>query len=278
MRGRGSTFVAIIPRDGGPVTPTAPRPPSPALAPPPGVALILVVDDDARERAWLARVLTGAGYAVVTAASGVEAIAAARARPVDAVTLDLVLPDMSGWQVLAALRRERPEVPVIAVTVVADRQAAAAFPLAEYLVKPVQGPDLVTALRRAGVSPDGRPTVLVVDDDAPTRRLVEASLTPLGYRVVAAIDGAAGLEAAAAVAPAAIVLDLMMPALDGFEFLARYRTTPASRGVPVIVWSAKQLTAADRTRLGEAATRVIPKGDGATVLLGTLDAVLRGAR
>lgn len=89
------------------------------------------------------------------------------------------------------------------------------------------------------------------------------------------VDGAAGLTAAAAAAPAAVVLDLLMPTMDGLEFLARYRATPAGRGVPVIVSSAKELTVADRARLSEAATRVVPKRAGsARPLLDTLEAVL----
>lgn len=136
--------------------------------------------------------------------------------------------------------------------------------------------DLLASLAGVGLTPElGRP-ILVVDDDPSARRLAEATLAKLGYRVIGAASGAAGLRAAEADSPAAVVLDLIMPKMDGFEFLVRYRATPEGRRAPVIVWTAKDLTVEDRVRLDGAAARVLGKRDGgAEFLLEALDTVLR---
>jgi CheY-like chemotaxis protein len=171
---------------------------------------------------------------------------------------------MSSREVLAAIRARGPNehVPVIVLTVVAEKGAAAGFPIHDFLVKPVQAEELLASLQRANVPPERGRKVLVVDDDPRALKLMEATLTHLGYRPVCEADGLSGLRAAEQERPAAVVLDLVMPGMDGFEFLDHFRRTALGRRTPVIVWTVKELTEADRARLRATAQGVILKSQG----------------
>jgi PAS domain S-box-containing protein len=259
--GVGSTFSAVLPRAAGP----APEPPpAPADAPAPGAPGVLVIEDDPAERDWLSGVLAGAGYAVETATTGAEAVEKCRRRAFAAITLDLFLPDMTGRDLLRAIQAGGPNesVPVIVLTVVAERGAVAGFNIHDFLIKPVQADELVASLRRAGAPPDGTWKILVVDDDPDALKVMEATLNYLGYLPVCRPGGDEGLRAAAEERPAAVVLDLMMPGVDGFEFLDHFRRTPLGRATPVIVWTVKDLTAEDRVRLRSMAQGVVMKTQG----------------
>jgi PAS domain S-box-containing protein len=260
--GQGSVFSAVLPR----VAAATPPPREPAGA---GGPRVLIIEDDAQDRAWLVRVLTVAGYAVETATTGAEALARCRQRPFGAVTLDLLLPDRSGWEVLRAIRDDGPnrDVPVIVVTVATERGIAAGFPIQDFLSKPVRAEDLLASLERAGVTPDGTRRVLVVEDDAAAAALMEAILRDLGFQPVCAPDAETGLQALLEQPPAAVVLDLLLPGMDGFEFLARLRKTAAGHRLPVIVWTSKDLTAEEQTRLRASAQSVVLKNTGGTTVL-----------
>jgi DNA-binding response OmpR family regulator len=225
---------------------------------------LLVIEDDPEDRAWLLGVLCGAGYAVETAANGAEAAAKCQDRTFDAITLDLLLPDMNSRDMLRAIRTEgaNKEVPVIVLTLVAEPGAVAGFTIHDFLVKPVPGDELLASLRRAGVPPDGTRSVLVVDDDPSALKLMEVQLHQLGYRPICRPDGATGLMAADQEQPAIVVLDLMMPGIDGFEFLERFRRTATGQRTPVIVWTVKDLTREDHVRLRSMAQGVVLKGEG----------------
>jgi len=260
--GQGSCFSAVLPRR------AAAAPPEPEVqVVAPGVdrgASILVVEDDARDRAWLVKVLKEAGYTVSAAATGAEAVQLSRERDFQAVTLDLLLPDMSGWEALRALREEgrSRDVATVVVSVVAEREAGAAFLIDGFLVKPASSPELLSALKAAGVPPRRDGPVLVVDDDPGALRLMELALRGLGYEPVCCSDARSGLHAAETAKPGAVILDLLMPEIDGFEFLARFRRTPGGRHTPVLVWTAKDVTGEERARLHEAAQAVVLKRDG----------------
>jgi CheY-like chemotaxis protein len=249
----------------------APAPPL-AVAAPAGAPTVLCIEDDARDRVWLVETLQRAGYAVDWACDGAEGIARCRERAYDAITLDLLLPDMNGRDVLKVVRGEGLNVatPVIIVTVVSEKGIAAGFHVQDILVKPVQDEDLLAALKRAAVEPDGNHSVLVVDDNPNDLKLVEIALGRLGYRCRCVADGLAALEQAEREPPAAIVLDLAMPGFDGFEFLARFRATPAGLRTPVIVWTVKDLTRAERAKLEAAAQAVVLKSEGTAALLAEL--------
>jgi len=238
--------------------------------------VILVIEDDLRDRALLVQTLHRAGYGVEIAVNGVQALAYAAGRVFDAITLDLLLPDMTGLDVLHRIRCEgkNRDTPVIVVTVVADRGMVGGFTVHDYLPKPINGTELVASLRRAGVSGNEDTPLLVVDDDPSALKLMEAALRPLGGQVACFSSGEAALAAAHAAPPRAIVLDLLMPEMDGFEFLARLRQDPVNQTTPVIVWTMKELTGDDRDRLRRLAQAVITKAGGTLTLVEQLRALV----
>jgi signal transduction histidine kinase/CheY-like chemotaxis protein/HAMP domain-containing protein len=240
--GKGSVFHAVLPRQ----APGEPRQALPQPASRAGGPEILVVEDNAADQKLIVEALSAAGYSVETAETGAQALARLRERTFEAMTLDLLLPDMSGVDLLARLRAEgrNAELPVVVLTVVADRRGA----------------------------------VLVVDDDLGCLRLMEATLGRSGFQTICRQDGEAALQAAAESPPVAVVLDLIMPRIDGFEFLERFRRTEAGRRTPVIVWTVKDLSAHDHARLRQTAHAVVAKGgDGAASLLRELNAFLPAA-
>jgi CheY-like chemotaxis protein len=223
---------------------------------------ILVVEDELADRERLVSTLAHAGYAVEAVSTGAEAVERCEAHEYDAITLDLLLPDMNGLEVLQRIRDGRNgKVPIIVVTVVAERGAVAGFAVHDVLAKPLAESALLTSLRRAGVVLGRGPaTVLVVDDDSASLKVMAATLNRLGYLAVCEQDPVRGLRVAAEQPPSAIVLDLLMPGMTGFEFLEQLRASPAARGIPVIVWTSKDLTPDERARLRSSARTVVAKG------------------
>jgi len=256
--GEGSTFFALLPRHlVGTVSLPLPRhiPSAHAAAP-----RVLVIEDDATDQERIVRVLLDAGYAVDTAATGAQALRAVEQHRYDALTLDLLLPDSNGLAILQALRR-RPgmeTVPVIVISVVSD-QVTGGFVVNDALQKPLQPDELLNALRRANVVPPTTGPVLVVDDDESSTRLITASLSQMGFRVQVAHDGRQALERARAERPAAVILDLVMPNLDGFGFLQEFRKEPAFCMVPVLIWTVKDLSSEEQRQLLQSAAAVLPK-------------------
>ena len=259
VHGKGSVFHAVLPRSTATLVeaPVSPRRASRAGAP-----TLLVIEDDTRERAWLVETLAAAGYAVQVATSGAEAIERCGEHPFDGITLDLLLPDMGGWEVLKAIRGGGPNqnTPAVVVTVVVERGVGAGYAIHDYLAKPVRPEELLASLRRAGLRPaSGRP-VLVVDDDPQARRLLQTMLTGLGYATLEASGGEEALQLAETERLAAVILDLLMPGMDGFSFLERFRSLSNGLATPVIVWTGQDLTAADHARLAASAQAVVLKG------------------
>jgi PAS domain S-box-containing protein len=271
--GRGSTFFAVLPSRNEPVVDSAsadarPRPSSQ------GGPRVLMIEDDSRDQAWLTRTLTDAGYDVEIAGSGADAMRRCAARRFDAVTLDLLLPDASGQDVLHAIRAGGPnrDTPVIVVTVIAEEWLGAAFSVHDILHKPVKPEDLIRSLESAGVLPTARGAILVVDDDPAALKLAERTLRRVGYRAVCRADAEAALELTSHTLPAAIVLDLMMEGTDGFAFLTRFRASPAGKHVPIIVWTGKDVGDRERVRLLSSAQAVVAKTDGSAALLAEIQA------
>jgi signal transduction histidine kinase/CheY-like chemotaxis protein len=161
--GEGSVFFAVLPRLAEPAAASAPVP---AHVPPPGAPVVLVVEDQAPDRAWLARVLTEAGYAVEVVASGGQAVAPAGERAFDPITLDLLLPDMTGHEVMARIRNggRNRDTPVVVVTVVAERASVAGLDIHDFLTKPVSARTLLASLARIALPSADRP-ILILDDD-----------------------------------------------------------------------------------------------------------------
>src|SRR5438034_470727 len=236
---------------------------------PPGAPLILVVEDEPEDRAWLARELAEAGYAVDTVATGAEALVHCREMRFDAIMLDMMLPDMSGRAVLGEIRERglNLETPVIVVSVLADKGIGVGYEVRDILAKPVSGDEILKALDRCGVEPSNRRPILVVDDDESALKLADKTLRALGYRAVCRQDVTSALSAAAKEHPAAVILDVVIPEINGFEFLKRFRNTQAGRRTPVIVWTGKDLTSAERRHLQSTADSVVMKSEVADELL-----------
>ncbi len=280
--GKGSTFFAVLPRlnrvlrDATPVETDEGARAAPVDAA--GRLTVLVIEDDARDRAWLATELSQAGYAVQPAATGHEALALLRQRRFDLISLDLLLPDVIGVELLREIRADAQnhDTPVIVVSVVAEKSVVEPYLIVDYLVKPVGAEDLRAALRRAGLLPDQSPPVLVIDDDPAALRYAEELLGGLGYRPICRADGASALLAVADTRPRAVLLDLLMPGMDGFEFLERFRRAPGCGDVPVIIWTVKDLSAAERELLRERAQGIVAKAEGTpTELLALLQRYVR---
>jgi signal transduction histidine kinase/DNA-binding response OmpR family regulator len=256
--GRGSVFTVRLPRVAGRARVAAPPPAPPAPAPPP---VILVVDDEKPTRELIARGLQREGFRVVAAATGEEALRLAREKRPDAISLDVLMPGMDGWTVLRSLKADpiTASIPVVMVSMLDDRDIGHALGAADYLTKPFDREKLVQALRRFRQGSTPRP-VLVVEDDPATREVVRRALERDGWIVFEADNGRSALESLKHAAPDLIVLDLMMPEMDGFEFVAELRRTESGRRIPVVVVTAKEITAEDRARLNGHVRRIFRKG------------------
>jgi len=220
---------------------------------------ILVVDDDPTVRELMVRHLTREGFSVRTAADGTDALAQARRARPDAITLDVIMPGIDGWTVLAAIKGDPTlaDIPVLLVTIEENRKRGYALGATEYLVKPVDRKRLVESLRSLCGAAAGR--VLVVEDDDATRATIRQMLAREGWDVTEAANGRVALERIESALPDAIVLDLMMPEMNGFEFLAHLRNHAQWRTVPVLVATAMDLTDTDLERLNGQVVQVIRK-------------------
>ena len=229
--------------------------------------LVLVIEDDAGARELLTAYLAQGGYRAATVTSGANAVEQARALRPAAITLDVMLPGRDGWEVLQALKADpaTADVPVVIVSVVDNEHLGYALGAAAYLVKPIAQPELLRALERlcssirAAARGSQPPTALVVDDEARARELVSAYLQPAGFRVLEAPSGEEGVALAASQRPDVVLLDLMMPGLSGFEVVERLKADAATRDIPIIILTAKDLTAADRATLNGHIVAVMTK-------------------
>jgi CheY-like chemotaxis protein len=222
---------------------------------------VLVIDDESHARDLLERFLVKEGFRVHTAPGAEEGIALARrARPA-AITLDVLMPGMDGWAALRALKNDPDlrDIPVILITISSDRTMGYALGAAEFMTKPVDRERLRAALRRLRLA-DGPARALVIDDEPDARDLVRRLLESEGWEVDEAVDGAEALEKLRARAPRLILLDLMMPVMDGFQFVLETRGNPAWRAIPIVVLTAKELTEEDRRRLNGDVERIVRKG------------------
>jgi CheY-like chemotaxis protein len=263
--GRGSTFCAWLPRVAEGAEPTlttvaGPSPAKPTPAPERGgtAPTVMVIDDDPTVHDLLSQLLTHEGYAVALAATGVEGLNRVHELKPAAIILDIKLPDLDGWTILAALKGDPAlaEIPVIVLTIVDDRARGYALGAAEYLVKPIDRARLRAVLEKY-CGHQGQ--ILLVEDDELTRSTTRDLVVRHGFAVVEAVNGRDALDRLAEGLPDLILLDLLMPEMDGFEFLDEVRGRPAWRTIPVIVLTAKDLTEEDRRRLSGRATQIIQK-------------------
>ena len=253
--GRGSVFAVRLP---GSAETVASKPVENGRAS--GTDCILVIDDDATARELIADQLKAEGFSVVTASGGVEGLKRAKELRPTAITLDVMMPDIDGWAVLAALRQdnELAEIPVIMVTIVDERRRGVALGAAGYLTKPIDRDRLHRLVGRFR-SP-ARPTrVLLVEDDQIQRERIRSSLDGQQIVVQEAANGREALACLHQSKPDVILLDLMMPEMDGFGTVAALQKEPGWRDIPVVVITARDLDAKDRERLNSGVQSVLVK-------------------
>jgi len=223
---------------------------------------VLVVDDESEVRELMCRFLERRGFRVISADNGAQGIELAKKHKPALITLDAVMPGLDGWGTLAALKNdsETAEIPVIMVTMLDSQSRGFALGAADYLVKPIDWQHLARVSRRLlGESREG--TILVVDDDIATREHAARILKADGWEITSASNGREALEILKDTTPRLILLDLLMPEMDGFEFVEVVRSHPEWRKLPIVVITAKDLNWEDRERIRGGVTQIIEKGD-----------------
>jgi len=228
---------------------------------------VLIVEDDAHAYELLAAALASAGYLAVRARHGEEALRLARETHPMAVTLDLVLPGLDGWEVLKKLKADSGtrEIPVVIISMVDNRELGMALGADDYFVKPVDRDRLLLRIREitAAVTRAARPKLLLIDDDASVHALLDEELERLGYAIEGAYSGEEGLRVAGEVHPDLIILDLMMPGMSGFEVATGLKENPNTANIPILVLTSKDLTNTDRSELQSKVTSFVQKGKSA---------------
>jgi PAS domain S-box-containing protein len=263
--GRGSTFRFSLP-----CAPARERPAEPGAGPPPtgdsdsARPLVLVIENDPDARDLIRHYLTEGGYRVACAEDGREAIQLAEALRPDAITLDMLLPDRDGLVILAQLKTspDTRSIPVVVVSVTDRREVGFSLGAAGWLVKPIHKGELLAALdaTTGGGPRGGKATVLVVDDEAATVAYLSELLQQRGFQVLSASGGEAGIALALSRQPDLILLDLMMPGVNGFDVVQALRSNPLARRIPILILTGMDLTRADAERLGSSVQAIVSKG------------------
>jgi PAS domain S-box-containing protein len=239
-----------------------------------GASTILAIDDDPSAGDLLQRLLSKEGYHAIVATSGAEGLRLARAHPPDVILIDVRMPEMDGWEVLTQLKSDPDlaDIPVVMVTIEDDR-ASCALGAVDYLLKPIDA-DRLLAILQPYHTERSVTSILVVEDNSGNRDMICRQLTKAGWPVLEAQNGLQALEVLQSQQPGVILLDLMMPEMDGFEFIRQLRQQPQWRSLPVIVLTAKDLTVAERQWLNGQTQRIYQKGAGNRQLLDEIDSLL----
>ncbi|RWK43647.1 response regulator [Mesorhizobium sp.] len=255
--GKGSTFTMEIPAEFK--KESSEQLPSEAVPLPPRDKAVLIIDDEPAARTVIASALAEAGLASFEAASGEEGIAAARAHRPAAIILDIIMPHQDGWSVLRSLKNDRElcEIPVILATILADRELGLSLGAVEYLTKPIDTEKLIQTIEACG---GGNRDVLVIDDDQASRDFLRRILIKKDWRVHEASDGVRGLGLMKRLLPRLVVLDLLMPEMDGFQTLSEMQQTPELQNIPVVVVTSKDLSMNELEWLRDRAVAVVTKG------------------
>jgi signal transduction histidine kinase/CheY-like chemotaxis protein len=276
--GEGSSFIMTLPDQ--PLAASAPAAALPVSASPDeGTGLtVLVVDDDPAVHDLLTAALAKENYRLLHARDGAEALEILRKTPPDIVTLDVMMPKVDGWSVLGVMKSDPAldHIPVIMVTIVDDRNLGYSLGASEFMTKPIDRTRLLALVRRfAGHEAQAR--VLIVDDDPEVREIVRTTLESSGLKTFQAVNGRAAIEwLKGHPPPSLILLDLMMPEMDGLEFLNRIQDQDELVDVPIVVLTAKELTEQERTFLAERTLLILSKGAQPIGSLGsTLSAIAK---
>ena len=246
--GKGSRFTFTLPTGSGipaqvlPVKETSKA--GVAIAASRQKPLILVIDDEVPARELLASYLDSE-YQIAMADSGAEALHKAQQLRPDAITLDVLMPGGNGFETLVALRKapETANIPIIIVSIVDQKQVGFALGAADYLIKPIRKPELLEAIRKHVVPhADDDSSILLVDDDPKALELLSETLRSAGYETQSVGSGARALEVLSAKLVGAVLLDLLMPSMDGFQVIRHIRQEPRMKELPILVMTAKSLT------------------------------------
>ncbi len=275
QRGVGTTFFVDLPVKSA-VTEssgidvqrkTAPEKPAETAKPAPVVPVVekvappvLVIDDDPEVQDLLRRILEKEGYEVHLASNGQEALERAETIRPALITLDIMMPGIDGWAVLAALKQkpETRDIPVIVVTLVDNKPMALALGAVDYIAKPFDRDKIIQLLRRHG--PETTPRILVIEDDINSYEVMVRALEKDGFKVYYAPNGRVALDMVTEVKPTLIILDLMMPEMNGFDFITELRRRETEDKIPVMVLSARELTSPERDLLSKTVQTTILKG------------------
>ena len=287
VEGEGSTFIVRVPVEVAPTTPAeeqgidvatligeVPKPgeetdrhstqPVPDLSN--QTITVLVIDDDPTVHDLLNRVLKREGFMVLSALTGDEGLEKARQLQPDIITLDVMMPQMDGWAVLSRIKSEEEirDIPVIMLSMLENKSLGFALGATDYLTKPVDRTILISALKRHKNKTKAKVEqgkILVIEDDEDTRELLRRTAEREGWVATEAQNGLVGLNKLAQEQPDLILLDLMMPEMDGLQFLAEMRRHDEWRNIPVIVITAKSLTDEERQWLNQGVERILQKAD-----------------
>jgi PAS domain S-box-containing protein len=255
--------------------------PSSAMASGRLTPLVLIVDDEVPARELLASYLEPE-YRVVTAASGAEGVEKARQLRPDAITLDVLMSGGNGFEILAALRKspETANIPIIIVSIVDQKQVGFALGAADYLVKPIRKPVLLETIRRhVPHLTDDDASILLVDDDPGTLALLEETLRGAGYETQSVRSGTRALEVLSSKLISAVLLDLLMPGMDGFEVIRHVRQEPTLRELPILVMTGKNLSADEAAVLGrETQALLLKTGSWQQQLIGEVGRVINSCK
>ena len=260
--GKGSTFTVRLPAD---FKLRGTQPAAPAthhLEPIPEEAnTVLVIDDDPNVQDLMRRLLSKEGFRVETASTGEDGLKLASELHPEVITLDVMMPSMDGWAVLSALKADPglADIPVIMLTILDSKNLGYTLGASDYLTKPIDRDRLVTILKKYRCDLPNF-NVLLVEDDAETREILRHTLEKNGCSVTEAENGREALQHVADNQPALILLDLMMPEMDGFEFVTELRKREKWHSIPVVVITAKDITPEDRLRLNGCVEKILQKG------------------
>ena len=260
--GKGTTFIIRLPAELPAPTPqTTSDTHTTANTVPENATTVLVIDDDPIVRDLMRRFLAREGFRVETAANGEEGLRLASQLHPDVITLDVIMPHLDGWAVLAAIKGDPVlcHIPVIMLTMADNKNLGYALGASEYITKPLERNRLAAVLKKYRLD---RPHchVLIVEDDEAERKMLRNTLEDQGWVVTTAENGRVALERMAEHEPQLIVLDLMMPEMDGFEFAAELHKHEPWRSIPIVVLTAKDVTPEDRQRLHGSVEKILQKG------------------
>ena len=264
--GEGSRFTVWVPlreRETSPARAAIAATP-PSTRPAAGVRVALVVESDFKSAELIRVQLEAEGFTVLHAASGEEALVLAVQQPLSLITLDILLPNMDGWEFLGRIKQlsALKRIPVVIISILADRNKGYALGAAAVMQKPISRQELFESLTDLGLAPlkPGKAlTVLVVDDDPKAVELIAVHLTSMGSTVQRAYGGREAMLLVQQALPDLIVLDLMMPEVSGFDVVEALREQPASARIPILIVTAKQITEDDRAQLNGYVVTIMEK-------------------